>query len=225
MAIPKEAIEAAFPTPEVVGNFTFHPITSAHVLALAAIGNPVFDRTVTECDAGHIVRAAALLTWKPGQVHEALTPTLLQGRADAMVKALTHDQLADVLRVPYTLVTRGMAAFVPMRDPEDGERVSGMSIDNWGWPVVAIEFLMHEYGMKWEEAECVPLVRLFVSRALADVRRGLKPTEPSYGERAYVDGALALAQSGKLTRLSIRKAGRKNSGSPSEGRTTSAKRG
>lgn len=208
MSIPKEALEAVFPTPETIGPYTFHPIALAHVLAIASLGNPVLDRMVEDAEAEQIVKAAAVLTWPPNEIRLALRPGVLQGRTDALIATLSRDELAAVMRVPYALLSRGMDAFIPMRDPNEGASMAESGIDNWGWPVVAIEFLMHQYGMTWEAAECVALVRLFVLRALADVRAGLKPTEPSYGERAYIDGAIRPGAGGR-DRLTIRRQRRK----------------
>lgn len=61
---------------------------------------------------------------------------------------------------------------------------------------MAIEFAMHEYGMDWDAAARMPLVRLFYCHTVASLRQNLKPAAPSFGEKAYLDGMAKGAPAG-----------------------------
>lgn len=193
MAIPKEAIACAFPARCVIGNLTIHPPTLIHLFALGACGNPmVVGETVPTMQQQ--VELVAVLSCSPDQID-----SIFQYGIDQGVSGLANLRDSIIMRtksgillkaVTHALATQAaaMANFVPTRDKDAGDELGSNLIDNWGWPMVAAEFVMHEYGYDWDAAVRIPLARLFSCRALAEVMRaGRIPCAPSYGEKAYID--------------------------------------
>ena len=58
----------------------------------------------------------------------------------------------------------------------------------YGWPLEMAERLMHEYGLTFDEAAAMPMVRIYSLLACARVRGGGKAGGPDYWERDSVKG-------------------------------------
>lgn len=69
----------------------------------------------------------------------------------------------------------------------DGERTV-FHQTGYGWPLEMAERLMHEYGMRFDEAAALPLVRAYSLLACARIRGGGKAGGPDYFERTTVEG-------------------------------------
>lgn len=193
MAIPKEAIACAFPAKCVIGALTIHPPTLLHLFALGACGNPmVVGETVPTIQQQ--VELVAVLSISPDQI-EALFQfgvekgvSGLVGLRDRITMRTKSSSLLSAITHALDMQAAAMANFVPTRDKDAGDELGANLIDNWGWPMVMAEFVMHEYGYDWDAAVRIPLARLFSCRALAEVMRaGRVPCVPSYGEKAYID--------------------------------------
>ena len=58
----------------------------------------------------------------------------------------------------------------------------------YGWPLEMAERLMHEYGLTFDEAASMPMVRIYSLLACARIRGGGKAGGPDYWERDTVKG-------------------------------------
>lgn len=58
----------------------------------------------------------------------------------------------------------------------------------YGWPLEMAERLMHEYGLTFDEAAAMPMVRIYSLLACARIRGGGKAGGPDYWERETVKG-------------------------------------
>lgn len=60
----------------------------------------------------------------------------------------------------------------------------------YGWPLETAERLMHEYGITFDEAAAMPMVRAYSLLACARIRGGGKAGGPDYWERQTLSGGI-----------------------------------
>ena len=194
MAIPKEAMLAAFPPRRMVGKFTIHSPALIHLFALGACGNPVVSGN-DQPTMQQQVEVFAVLSLDPDQVAMLFASGSEQGAAqiaslrDRITIKTPSAIILSAVSISMVALAEAMACFVPTRDPNAGDEMDATRIDNWGWPLVATEFVINRYpAYDFDQAIRMPLVRMFSCRVLAEVlREGKVPSAPSYGERAYID--------------------------------------
>jgi hypothetical protein len=193
MAIPKEAVWAAFPPAPETPAGKLQPPTLIHIFAMAALDHPVLSGGD---DVSPRVRCEILVILKmtPDEIEALFVRGIDRARicvselVDRTTIRNAPGNLAKSISDAVTLLHDAMGTMVMTKDPNAGEEVGETKIDNWGWPLVLAEYIMHQYQVTWQHAVRMPLVRLFPCKALADIsRNGRIPAQPSFGERAYID--------------------------------------
>lgn len=170
MVLPPETLNCFDLPPIRAGWIALRPLTLGDVAVLARAGIDV----LAPMGPGDAEAVFALLS-QPAALPRGRAPFRLTLAARLFS---SHRQRMEAVARALDVAFRNA---VPGKTT-DGERTDYLPT-GYGWPLEAAERLMHEYGMGFDEAAAMPLVRVYSLFACARVRGGGKANGPDYFER------------------------------------------
>ena len=167
MVLPPETLNCFDIPPVKAGWIALRPLTLADVAVLARAGIDILSPLA------------------PGDAQVVFA--LLAGPFRASIASPAFMRLRSTARQRMEAVARALDIAFRNAVPghSEGETVVFMP-RGYGWPLEIAERLMHEYGMSFDEAASMPLVRVYSLLAVARIRGGGKAGGPDYFDRANI---------------------------------------
>ena len=182
MVLPPETLNCFDIPPVKAGWVRLRPLTLGDVAILARAGIDV----LAPLGPGEVEAVFALLSgevgvgeksWRESNLQLQLkTPTPFRRPRFMRLRCTARQRQAAVARSLDIAFRNAVAGHV------EGERTV-FSPSGYGWPLEMAERMMHEYGLTFDEAAAMPMVRIYSLLACARIRGGGKAGGPDYWER------------------------------------------
>lgn len=177
MVLPPETLNCFDIPPVKAGWVKLRPLTLGDVAILARAGIDILEPLVS----GEAEVVFSLLADGRDPARPFRKPTFMRLRCTAQQRRAA---VARALDIAFRNAVPGHV---------EGKR-KVFQQTGYGWPLEMADRLMHEYGLTFDEAAAMPLVRIYSLLACARVRGGGKAGGPDYWER---DSLAKLKGTGK----------------------------
>lgn len=167
MILPPETLNCFDIPPVKAGWVKLRPLTLGDVAILARAGIDI----LAQLGPGEAEAVFALLSHRSGEARPFRRPFFMRLRCTAKQRGAAVSRALDI----------AFRNAVPGHVEGD---LTVFSQTGYGWPLEMAERLMHEYGLTFDEAAAMPMVRVYSLLACARIRGGGKAGGPDYWERA-----------------------------------------
>ena len=166
MVLPPETLNCFDIPPVKAGWVKLRPLTLGDVAILARAGIDILEPLVS----GEAEVVFSLLADGRDPARPFRKPTFMRLRCTAQQRRAA---VARALDIAFRNAVPGHV---------EGKRKVFLQT-GYGWPLEMAERLMHEYGITFDEAAAMPMVRVYSLLACARIRGGGKAGGPDYWER------------------------------------------
>ena len=169
MVLPPETLNCFDIPPVKAGWVKLRPLTLGDVAILARAGIDI----IAPLSPGEAEVVFALLANRSGAARPFRRPRFMRLRCTGRKRL---EAVARALDIAFRNAVPGHV---------EGN-LTVFSQTGYGWPLEMADRLMHEYGITFNEAAAMPMVRIYSLLACARIRGGGKAGGPDYWERITV---------------------------------------